>query len=131
MFSLDLSVPVLSKPVFSVVNNKFVFKICSVPESFSQKGLNPNDVVFLNLTSNFDGVRMFKKDTTNGEVYIWYAKIVQLGDLGTKEENIMMLAVLEKKKDTPFSDDLLIPLYSQMLRLFCLYVTGRKRQSRF
>ena len=90
-----------------------------------KKGLNPNDVVFLNLTSNFDGVSMFKKDTGNGEVYIRYAKIVQLGDLGTKEENIVILAVLEKKKDTPFSDDLLIPLYSQM---FNLGTKGAKRE---
>ena len=82
-----------------------------------KKRLNLNDVIILNFTSNFDGVRCFKSSTANGEVYIWYVKVIQLGKLCTKEENIIILAVLEKKKDTPFSDDLLIPLYSQFFKL--------------
>ena len=91
----------------------------------SKKGIPLDQVLVVNLTSNFDGVRMFNSSTTNGEVYIWYSKIVQLKELSTKEENILILAVLEKKKDTPFSDDLFILLYSQ---LFELSTKGAKRK---
>ena len=80
----------------------------------SKKGIPFNQVLVVNPTSKFDGVRMFKSSTKKGKVYIWYSKIVQLKELSTKEENILVLAELEKKKDTPFSDDLLIPLYSQL-----------------
>ena len=90
-----------------------------------KKRLDKNHCLFLNGTSNFDGLRMHKYSTVNGEVYIWYTKLVQLQEVSTKENNIQILAVLEKKKETAFSDDLLIPLYSQM---FNLATKGAKRK---
>ena len=67
----------------------------------SKKGIPLNQVLVVNLTSNFDGVRMFNSSTTNGEVYIWYSKIVQLKELSTKEENSLILVVLERRRTLP------------------------------
>ena len=86
-------------------------------EFLVKKGLPLEDLLIINLTSNFEGVRMFKYSTDNSEVYIWYSKIVQLKEDGTKEDSILIFAVLEHKEDVIFSDDLLIPFYSQMFDL--------------
>lgn len=76
-------------------------------------------IIVITTTNNFDGIRMFKYSKENSEVYIWYCTINELDEKEkrTKNENVLILCVLEKKKGSPFKDDLLIPLYSQMFKL--------------
>lgn len=78
---------------------------------------NKEEILILSLTSLFDGVRMHKHSKQDSEVFIWYSTINEIKTGRTKEGNIIILALLEKKKNMPFDDDLLIPLYSQMYKL--------------
>jgi len=79
-----------------------------------QRNNNLENNIFLTTTNFLDGIKMSKHSKEGNEIYIFQAVINEAVILRTKDDNIIVLGLLEKTKGSFFSDELLIPIYSQM-----------------